>query len=317
MNAETFLADIPQDVARRAYDGVSMFSERRGDSTRAEYAACMAADFEELRQHAEIGRTLDLLPAEFARYREGYRRRLLAYLHSSARCVSWFVAGPSNFPAARMEKKANVAHRRLDEMIEFRARAMSAIKRTLRPDLRPIYASDGDAIEQLETKIAKAEALQAQMKAANAAIRKNHKAGEQAQIAALLALGFTERHARELLKPDFCGRIGFADYELTNNGANIRRMKQRIAVITELKATPASEIEGANARFEDAPQDNRVRLFFPGKPDEKIRDELKANGFRWTPSLGCWQAFRNYSSTVTAKRIAGITENKPAEASAA
>ncbi len=39
----------------------------------------------------------------------------------------------------------------------------------------------------------------------------------------------TETQARALLMPDFAGRIGFADYELTNNGASIRRIVLEIA----------------------------------------------------------------------------------------
>jgi len=31
-----------------------------------------------------------------------------------------------------------------------------------------------------------------------------------------------------------------------------------------------------------------VRIRFSAKPDERIRDMLKANGFRWSPSAGLW-----------------------------
>jgi hypothetical protein len=82
----------------------------------------------------------------------------------------------------------------------------------------------------------------------------------EAQVAALVALGFPE--AVLLLKPDACGRIGFADFELTNN-ANIRRMKTRLACVEKAPATPATEQEGARARLEDCPAKNRVRLFYP------------------------------------------------------
>jgi len=34
---------------------------------------------------------------------------------------------------------------------------------------------------------------------------------------------------------------------------------------------------------------NRVQIFFPEKPDETLRIQLKKNGFRWTPSEGAWQ----------------------------
>ena len=306
MDASNFINDISTETAQRAYYGVSMFPERRAESTRSDYAGQLAEDYAALRAQAEKGGTLDLLDGEFATYRERYRRHNLAYLHSSSRCVSWFIAGPSGFPAARMNKRADIAHKRLNDMLEFRARALAAIKRRLRPDLRAIYAGDGDALERLEAKITAAEALQARMKATNATIRRTAKEGAQGQVAALLGAGYTEGHARRLLEPDFCGRIGFADFELTNNGANIRRMKQRLEQITKLQATPGLEIEGSAARFEDCPQDNRVRLFFPGKPSEEVRSQLKAGGWRWTPSLGCWQAYRHQHTFDAGKRFAGI-----------
>lgn len=306
VNSTEFLSDISTETANRAFYGVSQDPDGRGERQRQDYAASMADDYQQCHAQAVKGGTLDMLEGEFARYRAGMRQRNLAYLHSSARCVSWFIAGPSNFPAARMAKRSDICHKRLNEMLEFRSRALAAIKRALRPDLRAIYAGDSNALERLEAKLTGAEALQLRMRATNAAIRRTAKAGPPTQIAALLGMGYTEGAAHRLLAPDFCGRIGFPDFELTNNSASIRRMKQRVESITRLQATPASEAEGTNARLEDAPQDNRVRLFFPGKPDETVRTRLKSSGFRWTPSLGCWQAFRNHWALVLAKEIAGV-----------
>ena len=36
-------------------------------------------------------------------------------------------------------------------------------------------------------------------------------------------------------------------------------------------------------------EDNRLQVFFDGKPDEATRTELKISGFRWAPSVGAWQ----------------------------
>jgi hypothetical protein len=217
------------------------------------------------------------------------------------------IAGPSNFPVRQMEKRNRVVDARRTELLEFLPRAKDAILKKLHPEWRPIMAGDDNAVERLEEKIAKAEALQKRMKACNLAIRKHKKAGTDAQVAALVVLGLSEAVARKLLEPDFCGRIGFADFELTNNGANIRRMKERLVSVGRAKVAEASEVEGENARLEDCPADNRVRLFFPGKPAEDVRADLKRSGFRWTPSLGCWQAYRNYGTVAKAKVLAGVS----------
>ena len=36
-------------------------------------------------------------------------------------------------------------------------------------------------------------------------------------------------------------------------------------------------------------EDNRLQVFFDGKPDADTRAELKSSGFRWAPSVGAWQ----------------------------
>lgn len=306
MQADQFKADIPRDVAHAAHYGTSFVPERRAVQEQDGYAESLQQDYEAFRAVAEAHGTIDLLPAEFERYREGLKRRTLAYLHSRSRLVSVMIAGPSKFPAARMNKRGEISHKRLNELCEFRERARAAIMRTLNPGIRPIMSGDADAIERLEEKIRGAERLQAAMKECNAIIRQKPKYEPTAEkLAAIMTLGFSEARARDLFTRDCLNRIGFADYELTNNGANIRRMKERLAQITTAQATPDSQVKGTNATIEDCPAENRVRLFFPGKPSVEVRDKLKSNGFRWTPSLGCWQAYRNSRSIPVAKEVAG------------
>lgn len=241
----------------------------------------------------------EILRVEFARYRAGYRSRYLAMLLAKSRCMSTMITGGSNFPVARNRKRSAVADKRTGEVVDWRDGALAAIRKALCPELRPVMSGDADAIERLTAKIAKAEKFQADAKAINAATRKRD------PIAALTALGYSEATARELLKPDVMGNIGVPSYQLTNNNANIRRLKSRLAAISVAKVTEATEVAGSRARLEDSPADNRVRLFFPGKPDAETRGRLKSLGFRWTPSLGCWQAYRSNRTIDAAKREAG------------
>lgn len=165
-----------------------------------------------------------------------------------------------------------------------------------------ISSDDPDAISKLREELANCEKSQEQMKAANAAIRKNAKGGREAQIAALVQLGFSETIAAKAIQPDFCGRIGFPDYALKNNNANARRIKGRIAELEQrAKVRDALKAEGVASKTEERAgyqlvenyDANRLQLFFPGKPSEAVRTLLKQNGFRWSPTEGAWQCFLN------------------------
>lgn len=301
-----FLSDIPHSLALAAHSGNSFVPEKRAEQVREGYAAELAGIYAELAKHATTEEKRATLEEEFERFRAGYRARTRALLASQSRTVSWMIAGPSNYPVRRMEKRYMVVDKRREELLSFVERGKAAILKALHPEWRPIMSGDADACERLEEKIAIAEQKQARMKAANAAIRKFAKHGADAQVAALVELGLPEGAARELLKPDFCGRIGFPDYELTNNNANIKRMKGRLTVVLRNQQAETETAEGENARIEDCPADNRVRLFFSGKPEESVRNDLKSSGFRWTPSLGAWQAYRHPHTIAKAKEVAGI-----------
>lgn len=147
---------------------------------------------------------------------------------------------------------------------------------------RAILVTDSDAVEVLEAKIADAEARQERMAAANKLVRKQDRAG-------LAALGFSAEAIGGLFTPDFAGRVGFAPYQLSNNNANIRTMKARLVLLMSAKAAqPESRMVG-NVRVEECPDDQRLRLIFPGKPDAETIKRLKGSGFRWSPSAGAWQ----------------------------
>lgn len=82
-----------------------------------------------------------------------------------------------------------------------------------------ISSDDPEAVNKLKEKLESLKRSHEWMKNVNAVIRKGK--APDTQIPALVALGMTEAQAAELLKPDFCGRIGFAPYSLQNSNANI------------------------------------------------------------------------------------------------
>jgi hypothetical protein len=145
-----------------------------------------------------------------------------------------------------------------------------------------ISSDDPAALDKLRAELVSLETAQERMKAANKAIRTNKT--PEGQEAALLNLGFTAEQAAKLVKPDFAGRIGFPSYTLTNSGANMRRIKERIAELEKRRERASVEQVGNGFTYREDTEENRVMFIFDGKPDEKTRAILKANAFKWSPS---------------------------------
>ncbi len=170
-----------------------------------------------------------------------------------------------------------------------------------------VRSEDPDAFQHLQTKIAAAEKLQATMKAANVIVR-NRQLTDDEKVARLVAeCGQRDHSARELLKPDFAGRVGFPDYALTNNGANIRRMQARLKGLANESGRASATVEFPGGRVEDNAEECRVRIYHNVKPPEGTIAKLRTYGFHWTPSLGCWQRLRNDSARYAATQITGVT----------
>jgi hypothetical protein len=160
-----------------------------------------------------------------------------------------------------------------------------------------ISADDPDAIRKLEAQIADAEARQSHMKAANKAIRKG-------DDDALRALGLTDAIIVKLKEPDFAGRIGYADYQLKNNNANIRRLKNRVSQLRKQAETPpAEDRQGEGWTLRENVEENRLQFLFDGKPSQEVRTVLKSCGFRWAPSLEAWQRQLNNAARYAAESV--------------
>lgn len=72
----------------------------------------------------------------------------------------------------------------------------------------------------------------------------------------------------------------------------------------ENKLADTVTINGETAKVVRNKEDMRLQLMFDGKPDEKTRETLKLNGFRWAPSNMAWQRLLNENAEWALKRIA-------------
>ena len=164
-----------------------------------------------------------------------------------------------------------------------------------------ISSDDPDAIQKLKKQLAEATAEQERMKAANKAIRsgKTH----DAKVANLAKLGYSEAAAVALITPDFCGRVGYPQYKLSNNNANIKRITGRIEELERRRGRESVEIQGTGYVYREDVEENRVMFIFDGKPSPDVIAILKRNAFKWARSRGAWQRQDSANGRYAAKVV--------------
>lgn len=280
-----------EQQAIRAHNGTSFSPERRGRYYIKEYSEQLAADLEKVK---ELGGDVD-------RYREKYERLFSAWMSAKGNCISSMITGPSGFPVRRAEKANRSEENRNREFHEWRKKAMAAMEKAKRKEER----ADLDPVEEARAKYEQEAKNLERMKAANKICLSKTKTDEQ-KVAELVAAGWKESNARKLIEPDYIGRKGFSSFSLTNCRNRMKHYEQRVKEL-ECRANAtakAVEMPGGINIVENVPE-NRLQVFFPDKPDAETRTALKKNGFRWSPSNGCWQSYLNTNAKAKLAQIIG------------
>ncbi|MBT9790325.1 hypothetical protein GPK90_13475, partial [Clostridium sp. MCC344] len=253
---------INEGAARRAKE-MNSFSDYKEGSATAEYRAMVdkaAAIAEQQKSrvdpmyHEKIDHLLDT-----------YARKLAENMNQGfaidARVPSVMIAGPANFPVGKKEKQNRARDSNMEEWRYIQG-LLDKIRST---GMGGISADDPAAIEKLHRKHGKLDGC------------------------ALLSPDQIEKLKASMAANWRSDPRPFESYQLTNNNAEIRRVKTRIEQLSKQAQREFSGWEFDGGRVEMNREDNRLQVFFDGKPDADTRAELKSNGFRWAPSVGAWQ----------------------------
>ncbi|MFY0971913.1 antirestriction protein ArdA [Clostridioides difficile] len=300
---------INEAAAKRAKDANSFSDYKQGSAT-AEYRhyvdeAVQLAERQKQRvdpmYHEKIDSLLDT-----------YARKLAANMNKGyeidARVPSILIAGGSNFPTRKKEKQNAARDSNYREWQDIQG-LLDKIRST---GMGGISADDPQAVQKLEKKLESLEKSQETMKAVNAYYRK-HKT--------LDGCPYLSSEQLEKLKADMTsswhlGDKPFATWALSNNSAEIRRVKDRIKSLSQQKEIGFVGWEFDGGKVEANTEANRLQIFFEDKPDEATREALKNNGFRWSPKAGAWQrqlTSNAYYAADYVKAIAPLTGEKPTE----
>lgn len=293
---------INRELAERAFYGTSFSPEKRADQAIRDYNAQLEAMRELIFKHAG-----DEADAEFERFETRFTALYTNWLSVRSRCVSTMIAGPSNFPVRQAQKANDSESKRWQEVSEYVEKVERAIMRKY-TDNGIISSDDPQALDKLRNKLAKMEAEREEMKAVNAAWRKYDKKGDSGPLEKLgFDAGNIQKLAAEVEKAYSWEKQPYPKWMLSNLGQNIKRVKDRITQLERQSNRTNGETEFGSVRMVENADENRIQLFFPGKPDADIRSMLKSHGFRWSPRNGCWQCyFNNHGIYQTAQVLKAI-----------
>lgn len=289
---------INEAMARKAKRMMSYDEYREGTAT--ENYRRMVDSAAELAERCKAG-TDPMYHEKIDNLLDTYARKLAENLNQHysimSQCPSILVAGGSNFPVRKKERQNAADEWNMEEYHKIQG----LLGKMRSVGKGGISADDPNAVEKLRRKLESLERSQENMKAANAAIRMKDTAKGDAKLA---ELGFSQADIRALRTPDFAGRVGFPDYQLRNNNANIRRLRERLEELEKRAADPAPDgwtFEGGEVVINT--ELNRLQIVLEGRPDADMKQALKSHGFRWAPSQGAWQRQYTESALLAAKEI--------------
>ena len=307
--ASDYYYSINEGAARRAKE-MNSFSDYKPGSATAEYRHYVDKAFALAQEQKK--RVDPMYHEKIDSLLDTYARKLAANMNHGykidARVPSILIAGGSNFPVRQKEKQNAARDSNMQEW-QYIQGLLDKIRST---GMGGIRQDDPQAIPKLQKKLDGLVKAQETMKAVNAYYRKH---------GTLDGCPHLSPDNIENLKADMASswhyeKKPFQSWELSNNNAEIHRVRQRIESLTRAKETVYVGWEFEGGHVEANREQSRLQVFFEDKPDADARQQLKEHGFRWAPSVGAWQRLLNGNAYYAADRIPSIqplTGEKPTE----
>lgn len=272
------------DLARSAWTWSSFDSEGRGARAIAEHEEQLNNDL------------ADMPEEEKEQYISNYKKYFSAWLSAQSRCASSVITGGSGFNVRRAEKANNAEHKRYEELLQWREKALRAIAKR-KEAAKPAEQVQDEAWKKLKVDI-----------------------GSSAATIAAIDRG-EQPYSRPLLASNLCNRIathaGHGNVELVEKAiAYIRELNAQApkpifterhkffkladvaaanrAKMAEAATKESGEITFPGGRVVENRAIDRLQIFFDKKPGPEIIAALKRNAFKWAPSQKAWQ--RQYTN---------------------
>lgn len=243
---------------------------------------------------------------EKERYVQGHNKHLFAWLAAMSRCASTMITGGSNFPVAQNRKRMDIERKRGEEFMEWRKRALEAIAKKIE-SAKPKEQKDSErwqsiknglessmkTITEIDNGTNRYSSRPLSVSSISGVIKTLAKHGDLEMVER--SLNLIRNWNNTLNKPAIGGK-----HSIWGLAEIAEKIKSSMESACESENTE-TEINGVRMLANN--QADRLQLFFKGKPECDIINQLKHSAFKWSPSNGCWQRKLTQNAIYAAKTI--------------
>ena len=293
--------ELPRDFSedldyKSLYNSYSMSSfdpERRAENDKKMFGASMLNLYNSSVEEAKENNRLEEYNQAFERYYAVILKKNKEVISARTGTFSTAVTGRAGIKGSQLRKNEAKQKREYEinkELIDYIEKAEKKLNEVARnPDRfysdQAIKRTDKNAIEKLNQKIELLEAEKDFIKRSEKACKEYQKTKdfsvfEKYNIPQKEAEEYVEqieRHGLPLIKG------------ISSISAEIRRVKERIALLEKSKESEDENFDIENGRILVNKEAQRVQIFFDNIPDANTRDALKKRAFKWAPSAKAWQ----------------------------
>ena len=288
-----FSEDLDYKTLYNSYYWVSFDPERRAENDKKMFGASMLNLYNSSVEEAKENNRLEEYNQAFERYYAVILKKNKEVISARTGTFSTAVTGRAGIKGSQLRKNEAKQKREYEinkELIDYIEKAKKKLNEVARnPDRfysdQAIKSTDKNAIEKLNQKIEQLEAEKDFIKRSEKACKEYQKTKdfsvfEKYNIPQKEAKEYVEqieRHGLPLIKG------------ISSISAEIRRVKERIALLEKSKESEDENFDIENGRILVNKEAQRVQIFFDNIPDANTRDALKKRAFKWAPSAKAWQ----------------------------
>ena len=288
-----FSEDLDYKSLYNSYSLISFDPERRAENDKKMFGASMLNLYNSSVEEAKENNRLEEYNQAFERYYAVILKKNKEVISARTGTFSTAVTGGAGIKANQIRKNEAKQKREYEinkELIDYIEKAEKKLNEVARnPDQfykdQAIKRTDKNAIEKLNQKIELLEAEKDFIKRSEKACKEYQKTKD---FSVFEKYNIPQKEAKEYVEQ--IERHGLPLIKGSSSiNAEIRRVKERIALLEKSKESEDENFDIENGRILVNKEAQRVQIFFDNIPDANTRDALKKRAFKWAPSAKAWQ----------------------------